>query len=371
MTAVTLFGVPLDRPRLLDRIGDMSQVAAIEHVTLRGGRADGMDAIHCRTGALGFTVLPSRALDVSWAEYCGRPLCWRSPMGDVAPAYFEPADRGWLRSFAGGLLTTCGLASAGQPSRDAGEELGLHGRVSNLPAAAVHADAAWVGDEYRMSIKGRVRDGTALGPTLELRRRVETALGADWLRIEDEVENVSRHRAPHMFRYHVNLGFPLVDAGSRLHADVRTVAARDEASDAAIDRWNVITAPDPRASEQVFYLDLAPEADGTVEVALTNHRLGDGAAGLRLRYSSATLPRFLLWKLLTPGTYVIGLEPSTCTDGGRATERAAGTLVELAPGERRSYRLELQIVHATDLEATARRSLAAGRRAGAMNGDTA
>ena len=70
----------------------------------------------------------------------------RSPVGEAHPAYFEPEGTRRLRTF-GGLLTTCGLTYAGAPSTDAGEDLGLHGRVS--PARRnVHVDAEWDGDDY-------------------------------------------------------------------------------------------------------------------------------------------------------------------------------------------------------------------------------
>ena len=40
----------------------------------------------------------------------------------------------WLYSFAGGLLTTCGLTHVGGPEEDEFGRRGLHGRISNLPA---------------------------------------------------------------------------------------------------------------------------------------------------------------------------------------------------------------------------------------------
>jgi hypothetical protein len=63
------------------------------------------------------------------------PLAWVSPTGVVAPHFRELQGEGWLRSFGGGLLVTCGLQNVGEPSERGGEELGLHGRISNTPAA--------------------------------------------------------------------------------------------------------------------------------------------------------------------------------------------------------------------------------------------
>ena len=48
-------------------------------------------------------MLSSRGLDVSYSEYQGIPLCWRSSTGDVSPAHYEPEGLGWLRGFYGGI----------------------------------------------------------------------------------------------------------------------------------------------------------------------------------------------------------------------------------------------------------------------------
>jgi len=43
--------------------------------------------------------------------------------------YFDPQDTQWLRTFGAGLLTGCGLTSAGAAGEEDGESLGLHGRA--------------------------------------------------------------------------------------------------------------------------------------------------------------------------------------------------------------------------------------------------
>jgi len=49
------------------------------------------------------------------------------------------------------------------------------------------------------------------------------------------------------------------------------------------------------------------------------------------------LPYRWQWRMLRPGLYLTGLEPASCGVLGRAVERERGTLVTLAPGERRPY----------------------------------
>ncbi|OPZ83792.1 MAG: hypothetical protein BWY76_02117 [bacterium ADurb.Bin429] len=75
-----------------------------------------------------------------------------------------------------------------------------------------------------------------------------------------------------------------------------------------------------------------------MRVALLNPALG---LGVGLRYHQKTLPRFIQWKQMGFGHYVLGLEPANCLVEGRDKERARSTLVILQPGESRDYTLEL------------------------------
>jgi hypothetical protein len=60
--------------------------------------------------------------------------------------------------------------------------------------------------------------------------------------------------------------------------------------------------------------------------------------------------------MLGQGTYVVGIEPSTNRTAGRLDARARGELIELAPGQRRAYDLELgALVGPVDLETFAER----------------
>jgi hypothetical protein len=45
--------------------------------------------------------------------------------------------------------------------------------------------------------------------------------------------------------------------------------------------------------------------------------------------------------MLGEGTYVVGVEPSTNRTAGRLDARERGELIELQPGEKRAYDLEL------------------------------
>lgn len=336
-----LFDRDLSRQEVLDAVGDADQLGGVTAAVLSDGPAAGSRALTVRSpGGLSFVALPDRGLDIGWADHRGLPLAWRSPVGDVGPAFAEPSGAGWLRTFGGGLLTTCGLSTVGRPSTDAGEELGLHGRYSSTPAREVAWSTEWSGDERVVTIFGRVREASALGPVLELRRTLTTVLGSGRLRVQDVVTNLGAAPAPHMFRYHLNLGFPLVDQDSRISCAADDVVPRDAASAAGLGRWQQLDAPSAPVPEQVFTVTPA----GAGEWATATLLNPPGRTSLRLSWSRDTLPLFVVWKQPTRRTQVTALEPSNCSDDGRAAERARGTLMELGPGEERTYTLDLEVV---------------------------
>ena len=233
---IKLYGEEYQRLQLLRHIGDISQIAGVRQYELASGAEQGVSGVDFRTGAgLNFSVLPDRGLDISYAEYNGIPLCWRSSTGDVAPTYYEPEGNGWLRGFFGGLLTTCGMTYLGEPDTDDGESLGLHGRVSYIPAQNVWIDSRWEGDRYIMWAQGKVTETTVSGENLCRTRRVWTELGATKLYIEDIVENLGYQDTPHMYLFHINPGFPIVAEGSELIVPSTQVTPMDDRSAAKVE----------------------------------------------------------------------------------------------------------------------------------------
>ena len=117
-----LFGRNWTREELLSYVGDIQQIGGVRRFALSEGRQAGVEIAQFRTGTgFNFDVVLSRALDISMAEYRGQPLAWRSSTGDVGPWYYEPEGQGWLRSFSGGLLATCGLRNIGPACVDEGK----------------------------------------------------------------------------------------------------------------------------------------------------------------------------------------------------------------------------------------------------------
>ena len=338
-----LFEREWSKAELLKRVGRMDQLAGISLLEAADGKARGCRMLDVWTGTgLRFRVNAERALDISSCDFKGLPLGWRSPAGDVHPAFYEPEELGWLRSFPGGLLATCGLDQFGSPSQEAGAKFGLHGRIGNSPSSQVNQRAFWDGDEYRLEISAETRQAALFCEALVLRRRISTALGSNCIRIEDVVTNEGFQPAPHMLLYHFNLGFPLVSEQTRLNLQAAETQPRDAVAQGGIAEWNRFQPPTPGYQEQVFIHQPVAGENGLTQVELRNPQLG---LGLRWTYKTDELPYLMEWKMMGEGAYVVGVEPANCKGlGGRAATREAGQLPVLAPGESRSYSMALEVV---------------------------
>ena len=339
----SLFGRPVERSELMRRVGSWDQLAGITAAQFADGPARGQRLLEFRTGSgLRFTVLPDRGMDLGAAEWRGIPLAWHAPVGWVGPWYHEPQGNGFLRTFGGGLLVTCGLSNVGPACDDAGEHHGLHGRVSHLAASEVAATSWWQGEDYVLEARGVVREARIFGENLVLRRSWRTRLGSDTVELADRITNEGFAPCPLMVLYHVNVGYPLVDEGARLVVRPRSqVEPRDHDAAAGLEEHDRGAPPTPGFREQVFRHRLAPSPDGTAAAAWINPALG---VGLRVRYRPAELPYLWQWRMLGEGTYVVGIEPANCHVMGRAYERARGRAAVLEPGASVDVHLELGVL---------------------------
>jgi hypothetical protein len=341
-----LYGTSYTKEELLKRIGNVSQVGGVTLVTLADGPEAGVRAAEIRTGAgLNFVVLLDRGMDVSRAEYHGASLAWRSAAGDVHPSFYEPHGLGWLRTFEGGLVTTCGLTYLGAPCIDDGRELGLHGRISHTPARNVSSGGEWKGDDYIMYVEGEMRESVVFAENILLRRRIEANLGESRFRIHDVVRNEGFQKTPLMILYHINIGFPVVDDGSELIYDASESVARDEVARPGFDERGNFSAPISGYKEQVFFHDMNADPEGNVHTAIVNRKFdGGNGLGVYVKYRKPELNRFIEWKMMGEGTYVVGMEPANCLVQGRAKERERGTLQFIEPREVREFHLEIGVL---------------------------
>ena len=340
-----LFGRDYTRAGLLENLGNISQVAGTRPYRIEGGAADGVSGIDVYTGSgFCFTVLPGRGMDISHASYKGIPLAWISPAGEVSAHAYEPNGFGWLRTFAGGLLTTCGMSHVLDPATEDGVDYGLHGRASTLIAENVVADGRWDGDEYELHVKGTTREAAFSAEQFELVRTISTQLGANWLRIEDVVTNIGHRPQTHMYLHHMNIGHPMVGPDTELLATMRGFRVRPGFEEDAEDDFLHFNAPELDYRPRVFAHNPVADADGYAYAAMINESLEPGPLAIAFRFRTDSFPFLNEWKLLDRGDYVVGIEPNNAGILDRVDAREAGDLRMLEPGESVVYKSEISVL---------------------------
>ena len=340
-----LFGQSYTKRELLDLVGDISQVANARKAALTEGIERGADLIEVfNASGFCFSLLPGRALDVAAAHYKGMPLAFRGNTGDVGPAFYEPQGYGWMRGFFGGLTLTCGMTFTGHPEVDPEEEnveLGLHGRLSFLPAKSVVADGNWEGEDYVLRVRGKIREAEVFKTNLELTREISTVLGQKSLHIHDRIENLSTDRSPLMYVYHCNPGFPVLDAGTRFVIKSEKTTEWTEDREVGPDIYTTALGPQPSFVDNVFVHRPIADAEGNVRVGLINDAR---QFGLYWKFPISEIPLVNQWQHFIRGTYVTGVEPGNASMLGRAWNRKHGYLQYIQPGEVREFHLEIGVL---------------------------
>ena len=100
-------------------------------------------------------------------------------------------------------------------------------------------------------------------------------------------------------------------------------------------------APQPGGGQQVFVHRAVADAEGRVNTALLNRRLG---VGLQIGWRKEELPWLQQWQCLAEGTYALGVEPVTNRFGSRADLMERGEIAWMQPGDERRYGLAVEVV---------------------------
>jgi len=341
-----LHGSQLGRANLMRRVGRLEQAFGVRLVTLGDGIGRGVRLLEFDSGSgFHFEVVVDRCFDVGACSFKGNSLTWLSCAEVVGPWYSEPLRLGWFRTWGGGMVVTCGLDHTLLGGVDSAEnfhmdvqpeiEYGLMGRIGMLPARLVSYGEEWHGDECVLYAEGVVRQAAVFAEALELHRRIELTVGTSAFRISDRVVNVGYESTSHMLLYHVNIGYPVLDQGSRLLIPAPPGVPTGDWP--PVD-YRVMTAPQPHCSEQCYEHTVSAEPDGTAPVALVNDALGLGVYQL---YDRKAMPFHTLWRMMGEGTYAVALEPTTNRDAGRFDAKERGELQWMEPGEERLYHLEV------------------------------
>lgn len=350
---VELFGRTLTRRDLAARSGSLSQFAGVRLMTLGDGVERGIRMLEFRSGTgLRFTVLVDRAMDIADCEYRQLAIGWHSPSGFRHPSLHEYEGEdglSWLRSFSG-LLLTCGLdhilimdeAPADHyryPHRKSVRN-SIHGRISTIPARLGGYGERWDGDRCFLWCEGTVSQAAVFGEDLHLTRRIEIEVGTNVIHLRDEVTNRGFYRTPHMYMYHINLGHPLVDEGTRYLAPIADVVWAEHDARQGVG-YRTCPAPQLAFVEQVWEHELASSAGGLAPVAVVNDRLG---FGLRVTTRKDQFPCMLEWQNFQAGLYTLGIEPATNHALGASFARERGERIWLVPGASRRYDSSFEIL---------------------------
>ena len=329
-----------------NKVGNMAQIAGIRRFRFCEGKADGVEAAEIRTGSgLEFTVLPGRGMDIAQVSYKGVSVSYLSKTGIVSPTYYDCHDMNWLRTFFAGAITTCGLTNTGNPEpfedRALGQQmLSLHGRISNTAAEQVGVYEEWEDGEYVMRVTGKVQEAILHGEHLSLRRTVTTALGKKEFVLHDCIRNHGQYPQPLQLLYHVNFGYPLLDACTRVALNSEEVVERTgTAAEEQPDGWTCCEEPRAGHMEGGYVHRLGTGADGLVHACIVNEQL---ELGVEIVYSLDELPFMNQWKVMNAKEYVVAFEPGNALPIGR---KAMGDRVQvLQPNEEKQVTLTYRIL---------------------------
>ena len=336
-----------------NRISNAAQIGGIETSVLDNGASRGTRIAWINTGTgLRYKVVIDRAMDIADAFYNEHSIAWLSHGGITVPQPFANKGLDWLRTFFGGLLTTCGLSHVGGPESDEHGGRGIHGNISNIAAeieSVIQPDP--LNGKTEMSITGVMRESIMFGPSLELRRTISGTLGESYLHIHDEVLNRGNTSAPHMLLYHFNFGWPLADEGSQILWKGNWKLPEREGDDRIFnDKNDFHRCPAPLdihkgMGEAVAFIDVDADKKGECVSGIYNEKLG---LAVSLTFKKEQLKWLINWQHWGHGEYVTGIEPATHPPIGQARARRDKELIFIEPGGKRVYDVRVDVFRAED-----------------------
>ena len=315
-------------------IGHESQIRGVEEHRLVGGKGDGMRLYEINNGrGLMLTVTPDRNGDIMRLRYKGINLGYMSPCGYVAPAYYDKSGDEWLRSFAAGFLTTCGLENVGVVNEDEGQMLPLHGTLANLPSERSY----WTEEEGCFVVHTHTKDEVIFGRKFQFARELIVSTEENTFEIHDTITNTNDSVQPMEILYHMNMGYPLLDEDSVIEIPAAEVVARDDHAANDIQNWMHMQKPTAGYQERCYYHKFADENG---KASIYQPKLN---VGLEISFNASELDGFVEWKMMGVRDYVLGLECGNCYPDGRKAMRESGMLKFLEPGEKKEYRVKVRI----------------------------
>lgn len=315
-------------------IGNSMQLYGVEEMRLSGGKGDGMRMLCVRNGkGLEFWVSLDRCADITRLSLKGDNFSFISACGYVSPKYYDKEGVGFLKSFTAGFCTTCGLTAVGNPCVDDGEELPLHGTISNTPCESY----GYRVDDKNIYIWATVRDAEIFSHKLILEREYVVSLEKNTIKMTDTVKNIGSDEAPYEILYHCNMGYPLLCEDTVIEIPASEVIPRNKHSEEGLKDCLKVETPQKDYEEMCFYHKLS----GKAEVSIYNPNI---KKGMKMHYDTKELKFFTQWKMMGEYDYVMGLEPGNCNPDGRDVMRKSGQLEFIRPGKSKTQTIEFEFV---------------------------
>ena len=315
-------------------IGHPLQLYGIEEMRLVGGKADGMRILTVRNNSgLEFVISLDRCGDIVRLNLKGDNVGYFAPCGYVSSQYYDDKGAGFLKSFTAGFFTTCGLRAVGSPCVDDGEDLPLHGTISNTPCENV---MHWIEDD-EIHIKVIVRDAALFASKLLLEREYVCPINENIIHVTDKIKNIGSQETPLEVLYHCNMGYPLLSENAIVTIPTTKVLPRDEHAKEGIDNCLKMEKPQNGYQEMCYYHTLS----GKPTVSIYNPDINKG---LNIKFDTKELGCFTEWKMMGEYDYVLGLEPGNCYPDGRDVMRKQGTLEFLSPDEEKVHHITFEFI---------------------------
>ncbi|MBS6196596.1 MAG: aldose 1-epimerase family protein [Clostridiales bacterium] len=326
----------MNRQDLYRHVGSIQQVAKVRPLTYAEGRAENLKAFEVKNGALQFTVLGDKCLDLGDVSFKGINVNFLAKPGLMGRNHFDTHGDEALRSIMGGMMFTAGLENICPPCTSDGKDYPMHGRIRTTPAEHLCADAQWTEEGYTMTVSGEMREAELFGENMVLRRKISTTYPGNTIVVEDEIENQGFREEPMMILYHCNLGWPLLSEDCEIVLPTLEVIPRDEDARKYLESYDRMEKPVDNEPEAVFLHRLAGDEEGNTFAAVINEKLG---IGVKISFSKKELPYFMEWKTLASGDYALGLEPANSSVYGRLYHEDRGDLHKMKPFEKECKKL--------------------------------
>ena len=297
-----------------EKISNWMQVASLRRYTVTEGVSKGLDVIDCDNGCIRFLLNVTKGLDVMQLYHEGQNVSFISKNGFVAQ------NLPFGKRFEGGMLYTCGLDSVG--GREGFEP---HGTYHITPAEVLTAQC----DENGIVVEALIKSTALCGSHLVMRRKITCAVGENTLHLEDTLTNEGFVDAQYGILYHINVGYPMLDAGARVVGEIEEIIPNDDWAAQNAATALEIDAPLTVRPETCYYLK-----NKTPAVSLLNEKLGKK---FTVSYSPDTLPEFLEWKNTLSGDFVLGLEPCSTRLGNEFT------YTPIKPAESKKFSVNLTV----------------------------